>query len=178
MLLRKINAVLSLVITVLLFNHAISCAVWMLSEGSIAKSESRLSWILAGFMVVHALMCIALGIMSHKGAKKSNYKNYVKLNASTWVQRITGVLMILFTGLHIAGAARFLVPPQIVHAILPPIFFFMSLSHVAVSTSKAFVTLGYGNARFIKIVDIAAKIICGLTFIAGVTGFYLYSFTR
>ena len=48
--------------------------------------------------------------------------------------------------------------------------------HTAISTSKAFITLGIGSAMFVKTVDIAVKVICGVTLVADIVGFYLYTF--
>ena len=96
------------------------------------------------------------------------------MNVSTLIQRISGVLMVIFVGLHIAGATKLLQPPKIIHGILPPLFFVIVLVHTAVSTNKAFISLGIGNAKFIKILDIVVKMICGITLIADIIGFYLY----
>ena len=46
MLLRKINAVISLLITLLLMDHAIFMGVWMLSEGGIDQNATKLPWLL------------------------------------------------------------------------------------------------------------------------------------
>ena len=56
------------------------------------------------------------------------------------------------------------------------LFFTIVLTHIAISTGKAFITLGIGNAKFIKVVDIVMKVICGATLIAGVIGIYLRTF--
>ena len=174
MLLRKINAILSLLITFFLLDHAIFLAVWMLSKGTIPKSASFMPWILAGIVLVHALICIYFAISAHNGAENHPVKSYAKMNKSTIMQRVSGVLMIVFVPLHIAGSAGYMHPPKVVHAIVPLIFFTIVLAHVAVSTSKAFITLGIGNAKFIKAVDIIIKIICAATLIASLMGFYLY----
>ena len=176
MLLRKINAVISLVITFLLLDHAIFISAWMLSKGTIAKNADFMPWILVGLVAMHAFISIDLAISAHMGIEKRKCKNYPKMNVSTIVQRISGILIAIFTGLHVAGAAGFMHPPQFVHAVVPPLFFAMTLAHTSVSTGKALITLGIGNAKIVKIADVVVKIICGLTLIACVTGFYLYSF--
>ena len=175
MLLRKINAALSLFSTILILLHAIFYSVWMLSRGGIAKISAYLSQMLVVFMVAHAIISIVLAVLSRKGVKKGKYKTYPKMNVATIVQRISGVLIILLLGVHIAGSINHF-QPKILHAILHPLFFIIVLAHVAVSTSKAFITLGIGNAKAIKIIDIVAKVICGLTIIACVIGFYLCLF--
>ena len=96
------------------------------------------------------------------------------MNLPTIIQRASGVCMVIFAGLHIAGATGALQPPPAVHAILPPLFFVIALAHAAVSTSKAFITLGIGNARFVKAVGVIMKVICAATLVAAVIGFYLY----
>ena len=174
MVLRKINAGISLIITFLLMDHAIFHAAWMLSRGSIAKTANNLPRILFMLMMAHAVISIVLAVLGHKGAEKRKCNSYSKLNIPTNIQRIGGILMILFTVLHIAGTIGLLQPPQIVHAVLPPLFFALALMHVAISASKAFVTLGIGNATFIKFADILVKVLCVATWIADVIGFYLY----
>ena len=65
-------------------------------------------------------------------------------------------------------------PPQIVHVIVPPVFFTLVMVHISASTGKALITLGIGNAKFVKIADVVVKIICLFTLIADIIGFYLY----
>jgi preprotein translocase subunit SecG len=175
MLLRKINAVLGLFTTVLLMDHAIFFSVWMLSRCSIEKSADFMPRILAVLMVLHAILSIILLIKNHKGAEKNKHKKYSELNIETYVQRITGVLIILMMGLHIAGAANHF-QPKILHAILHPLFFAVALAHCAVSVDKAFITLGIGSTKFIRVVNVAMKIICCATLVAGVIGFYICLF--
>ena len=174
MLLRKINAGFSLISMFLIMDHAIFHAAWMLSRGSIPKTAGYMPWILVCCMAIHAFISIDLAISAHVGIEKRKCKSYPKLNVSTNVQRASGILMILFTALHIAGTTGVLTPPQAVHAILPPVFFAVSLAHVAVSTSNALITLGIGNVKFVKIVDALVKILCIVTLVADVIGFYLY----
>ena len=174
MSMRKINAGVSLLTTFLLLCHAISIAVWMFSKGSIFQSTSYIAWALTGLVLVHVFISIDImisGIMSGEGHKS---KKYLKMNLSTIIQRASGILMVIFTALHIAGAAGVMTPPKIVHGIVPPLFFAIVMAHVAVSTSKAFITLGIGNVKLVKIVDVVTKVICGATLIADVVGFYLY----
>ena len=177
MLLRKINAGLSLLTTFFLLNHAVSQALRMLSGGRIASSPAIFSWILVGLMAFHAFVSIELVLSPYMEGEPCKCKKYLQMNVSTVVQRVSGIVMIPVTGLHIAGATGAMQPPEIVHAILPPLFFAVTLMHAAVSVSKALITLGVGNARAVKVVDVIAKILCGATLIACVVGFYLYTFS-
>ena len=173
--LRKINASLSLLCTFLLMDHAICHTAWMLFEISLHKLVKSFPWILFGLMLVHAIISIVLAVLGHKGTEKGKYNSYPNMNRATMIQRASGMSLILFTVLHIAGTVGILEPPKLVQAILSPVFFTIALAHTAVSTSKAFITLGIGNAKLIKTVDIAMKVLCGATLIAAVVGFYRYS---
>ena len=174
MLMRKINAGASLLTAALLLAHAIFHAVRMLSLGAIEKSGAIMSWILFALMLTHAFISIDLAISGHEGAEKRKCNSYPKLNIATIFQRFSGLALVLFTALHVAGAAGFMTPPPLVHAIVPAVFFTIALAHTAVSISKAFITLGIGNAKFVKVLDIVVKVVCVSTLIAALIGFYLY----
>lgn len=176
MILRKINAVISLITTVLFMDHAIFNAVWMLSRGSVEKSADFMPWVLVGFMALHAIISIELAMTAHQVVEKKDVASYPKKNVATVVQRISGMLLIVLTALHIAGTAGPLQPPQFIHAVLPVLFYIVAFAHVAISTSKALITLGVGNAKVIKAFDIIVKVICALTLVADIVGFYLYLF--
>ena len=105
MLMRKINAGLSLISAVLLLGHAISKTVRMLSQSTIEKSGTFMPWILFGFMLAHAVISIDFAISAYSETEDRKYKSYPKLNAATMVQRISGIVLMLFTALHVAGAA-------------------------------------------------------------------------
>jgi hypothetical protein len=175
MLLRKINALLSIICTVLILGHAIFLSVWMLSRCSITKSENFISIILVILVLIHAIICIIFGVVGNKDAKKRKFKEYPKLNVSTMIQRVSGILMLFLLVLHIVGATNYY-QPKILHAVLHPLFFAVVLSHVAVSGSKAMITLGIGSAKIVKVVDVVIKVVCVVTFVASVVGFYLCLF--
>ncbi len=175
MKLRKINAVFSLISTVLLLIHAISLGIWMLSQGRIHGAPSAIAIALTVCFLIHAIISIILMATSHKGNKGLKGKAYPKLNVATVVQRISGASMLIFTVLHILTAVGVMHTPKPIHAVLHPLLFVLVLVHTAVSISKAFITLGIGNARFIKRADIVIKVICAVTLIGDIIGFYLFA---
>lgn len=173
MLLRKINAILGLLTAIFLLDHAIFNSVRMLSKGSVEQNAPYGPWILAGLMAAHAFISIILAVSGHMEGEQGKYKQYPKMNRATILQRISGVLLIIFTILHITGTTGVMTPPHIIHTIVPPVFFAVALMHTAISADKAFITLGIGNAKFIKAVSVIIKVICVITLVAGVIGFYL-----
>ena len=174
MLLRKINAVLSLLCTFFLMDHAIFHAAWMMSKGTIEKSASSLPRILFTLMMVHAIISIVLAFRGHKGAEKRKCKAYPQMNVATNIQRASGLILIVLTVLHVLGTKGVLHTPYVVHVVQPPIFFAIALMHAAISASKALITLGVGNAKLVKAVNIVMKVLCGITLVADIIGFYIY----
>lgn len=174
MLLRKINAIISLLTTIFLLDHAVFSSVWMLSKGSVEQSAPIVPRMLVCLMAIHAFISIYFAISAHKGCERRKVNSYPKMNSAAIFQRVSGLLLIVFTALHVAGAMGAMQLPGIVHDIVPPVFFTIALAHAAVSTSKAFITLGIGSAKFIKGLNIAMKLICVTTLIADIIGFYLY----
>ena len=71
--------------------------------------------IVAGVVFAHAFISIYLAVAAHQDTEKRKVKTYTKMNRATIIQRATGVLMLLFVPLHVAGAAGFMQPPKIVH---------------------------------------------------------------
>lgn len=175
MLLRKINAVISLLTVFFLLDHVIFNSILMFSRGKIEHSASVAPWILTGLMALHAVISIYFAFAGHKGAEKRKCKGYPQMNRVTLFQRISGILLIVFAALHIAGASGAMRTPYVIHMIVPPIFFTLALAHVAFSTDKAFITLGIGNARAVKAVSVIIKMICAVALIAAIVGFYLYA---
>lgn len=174
MLLRKINAIISLLTTLFLLDHAIFTSVRMLSKGSIEQSAPVAPWILAGLMAAHAFISIYFAFSGHEGEDKRKVKSYPKMNRITIFQRVSGILLIIFTALHIAGASGAMTPPHVVYTIFTPLFFAIALAHTAFSTEKAFITLGIGTAKVIKVISVVIKLICVATLIVAIAGFYLY----
>lgn len=175
MLLRKINAIISLLTALFLLDHAIFTSVWMLSNGSIEQSAPIVPWILVILVAAHAFISLCFAFSGHSKGENRKVKSYPKMNGATIFQRVSGILLIVFIALHVAGASGALQMPHIVHAILSPLFFSIALAHTAISTDKAFITLGIGNASAIKVVSIVVKLICAATLIAAIAGSYLYA---
>ena len=175
MKLRKLNAILSLFTTFIVMIHAISHGIWMLTGFGI-KIPKILPWVSLWLMASHAILSIVLAVLGHKGAEKRKCRGYANMNRPTYIQRASGISLIIFTALHVLGTAGPLTPPPLVHKTLPLLFFAVVLLHIAISTSKAFVTLGIGNAKVVKVVDIATKVLCAIALVIVEAGFYMYAF--
>ena len=85
--------------------------------------------------------------------------------------------MIAFLPFHIIGMNNHL-SNHLLHSIVQPIFFLEVYAHTAISFTKAFITLGIGNAKFIKILDIVMKVFCLFLFIISLVGLYFVMYGR
>ena len=94
MLLRKINAGLSLLTTLLLVIHAMFLSVWMLARCSFEVSNEEMPYVLVGLAAIHALLSIILAIRGHKGAKKEKVKSYPKMNIPTFGSQVSQVWIV------------------------------------------------------------------------------------
>lgn len=175
-ILRKINAVVSLICILLILIHGSYDALWMFLRGKIDTISFPLPWILMGVVIIHAVLSILTAILATRGNKKEG-KMYKKDNIKTLLQRMLGMIMIVVLVFHIVGMGNHL-NPKIFHSIIHPIFFMVVYVHSAISFSKAFITLGIGNIKFIKIVDIVSYIIFGVLFICSLIGLFFVMYGR
>ena len=175
MRLRKANAIISLITTALLLDHAIYYSIWMLSRGTISRPVEISPFILVGLIALHAVQSIAMAILGHKGAEKVPVKGYTKLNLPTVLQRATGIVMLILIAVHIAGASNYF-QPKALHAVVHPLFFAVVLTHTSISVIKALITLGIGSKKVLKCIGIVLLILCGTIMIASCIGFQMCLF--
>jgi large-conductance mechanosensitive channel len=174
---RKVNAVISLICSCLILIHGSYDALWMMLRGKITTLPKFLPLALIIFVVIHIILSIVTAILGSGGKKNPNSKMYKKENIKTMIQRVFGLLIIILLPPHIIGMGNHLVP-KVLHSIIHPLFFLVVYAHTAISFSKAFITLGIGNAKFIKIVDRLITILCMFIFIASIIGVYLVMYAR
>lgn len=176
-ILRKVNAIISLVCTFLILVHGSYDVLWMILRGKIKTISFPISNLLFIFVFIHIILSILTAILGSGKKKKENGKMYKKENIKTIIQRAFGILIIILLVPHIIGMRNHLTP-KILHSIIHPFFFLVVYGHTAISASKSFITLGIGNAKFIKIFDVVISIICILIFIISIVGLYLVMYAR
>ena len=169
--LKKVNAVLSLMCTFLIIVHGLYDSIWMFCRGKMPLLPATIPLFLMLLVVLHAILCIVSAVVWGKNKKNKNEKFYRKENFKTIIQRASGMLMLLLLVFHVIGMNNHL-NNRIFHSIIHPIFFLVVYVHIIISFSKAFITLGIGNAKSIKIINIIICFVCILLFIFSVIGLY------
>lgn len=171
MRLKKANAYVALVTTVLAFIH-IGHQLYSYVAFDHNDFLTKLTGFLFGsFVCVHAV----LGMMAvFKAKDKTRLDMYPKQNAGTVVQRMTAFLMLPLLIFHVNTfamvtkcAAQGLFGLFIVVVTVQILFFADVFAHIAVSLPRALITVGaVTSVNSLKCTRIASAVICTLFFIA------------
>lgn len=184
MKLKKINAVLGLLIVLSLCGHAgtMGFSLWTgWYSFLLCKSLAKIT---ISLLVLHVFCSLCLFFFVHDGAGLK----YSKCNVSTILQRISALLILGLLHIHMRAYAHMatktvLGTGQTAFFCVTEIMFFASvLTHVAVSVSKGFITLGLTTSvKAISVIDMISYIICALTMIAvsgGMLSFFIGGLLR
>ncbi len=171
MKIKKINAVLSLLTTAAVFIHVGYTAYAYLTfyYNPLLKNLTSKPFMI--FACLHAVCGMAIVFFSSDGTALDRYP---KLNVGTVLQRATAILILPLLLLHInvfgllkncAESGTWF--PFVLLMISQPVFYGTVFTHVAVSFSRALVTLGaLSSPEKKKAVDRTVYIVCGVFFAA------------
>ncbi len=166
MRLKKANACISLLLVVVFFTHSvyelIACLL-LCFDPIIVRAFGLL---VALVVSVHVVLS-AISFFKNQDSKKNAYP---KLNKRTRLQRFSAVLILLLLPLHIRTAGLVISGGisacSITLEILQVIFFALVYLHVAVSFSRALITLGWiTEERTKRRIDLVTGILCALLFL-------------
>lgn len=163
---KKINAILSLISIALLFVHAVYHTVSYLLYYYNPLVTKLLGYILFALILTHAVLSVIVVFILHDSKKISYPRNNIK----TILQRISGfsLLLIIFTHIrHFAILDSYVGSSGFTVALIVEIVFFgLIFLHIALSFSKAFISLGLiTSMKSAKICDITVSVICAACFV-------------
>lgn len=163
---KKINAVLALLTLAALIGHAGTMGVSLWTgwyDYALCKALARGTVTL---MTAHALLSIAVFFFCHDGAQTQ----YGGANRGTIIQRGSAIALLVLIHIHTRAYAHMatgvpLSVGQTVFFSAAELLYFAAIwSHVAVSVSRAAVTLGIArSARAVGRIDRAAWVVCGIS---------------
>ena len=168
---KKINARLSLLTSLLIFFHVGSTAYHYLTLHyiPILKKLSTHPFMLS--VCLHAILAMSIVFFSSDGTK---LEKYPKQNVETILQRASALLILPLLILHIntlgllnkcADSGKW--PLFVLLLIFQPVFYATVFTHVAVSVSRALITLGrISSLETKKKVDRGVRILCAVFFTA------------
>lgn len=155
--LRKINAIITLVLLFLIIVHMLMGVFQMTGITLIAPLWKKiLSYIMVSLVFLHAVIGVKLTHSSIKIAK-NHEKCYFKQNWKFWLMRISGFLMIIFIAYHIYFFSninsqlvrlKFFGEIQLTVSILLVLAIFV---HIGIGIRSLFISIGLERLRkFIK----------------------------
>ncbi len=166
MRLKRANAVLSIIITVLLVVHAgyESIAFCMMYYQPLLSKIT--GYLVAGTVTVHAVISVICVFVLHD----SKSVLYLRLNLRTVIQRICAILMVVLLPVHIfafdllkGSAGSF---GYILTEAAQVLFYAALFAHVAVSFGKSLVTLGKLEKETTRRrLDVILAVLCLLSFL-------------
>ena len=142
---KKVNACITWVLTLLFFSHLLVMS-YSLSTGwydyTICKTLARATGIVIS---IHALLSIIIVFFLHDGVKIGYH---AKRNTKTIIQRTTAIIILLFVHLHVKAfgfivqGTSLSVANKIFILVTEIIFFGANFLHLTVSFSKSLITMG------------------------------------
>ena len=179
MALKKTNAVISWILIALLLVHIYTTLVYLLTGRFDLQIMMKVPRALAIVCVIHVCISLAIVFFMHDG---SDFTKYGKLNQRTFMQRLSGLLILLLVHPHVKLFASFIyesVPlsagRKILVFVVEMLFFGAIYTHLECSFSRSLITMGLIRSEKTEhAVDIAARALCALGF--AVTFFALARF--
>lgn len=171
---KKLNAVISLLLFVVLVGHMFNMSSLLLqavaaeleggatasaSEAAYSPSFNPMSFVLFVLFITHAILSIVI-LRKYNDAGKIRHPS---LNIRTIIQRASGILMLVtLIPFHIKNNFK-------VTLISSVLFYGFIFIHCAISISKALITLGViKNSKSEKIFNIIMSIACAVFYAYGI----------
>lgn len=161
---KKTNAILGILLVALVLIHTCYTAYMLLSGAQYGPINRMLGVSTEMILLAHAAISIAnfFNGTYHK-------ITYMKENMKTALQRDIGMLMTILSVPHCIQFVKLLkyTPPRpFGFALLQIVFYFTVFLHIAISCSKAFITLGLIQTdKAEKTVNTATTIVCAISFV-------------
>lgn len=179
MALKKINAVASWILIALLLVHIFTTLAYLLTGWVNMDIMMKAPRALAIVCVIHVCISLAIVFFMHDG---SDFTRYGKLNQRTFMQRLSGLLILLLVHPHVKLFAGFIYenlplnPGRKIFIFIVEMLFFGAIyTHLECSFSRSLITMGLiRSEKAERAVDWAARALCALGF--AVTFFALARF--
>lgn len=170
---KKINSVISLLIILTITGHIVTTMVYLLTGFRIEILSNIFARGTYGLVLGHILLSVGMLIFKHDA--KPVPGKYTRLTLRVWIQRGSGLFMLILLHAHISQMVKVLnakpidEPGKVVFLLINILFFATIFTHVAVSFSRAFVSLGIiTDDQIINKIDVATYIVCAVGFVATV----------
>lgn len=167
---KKINAILTLLTCLMLLDHVLFLSGWLGTGGTMFGINLSMARVLLTLAALHGLLSMSIVMFGHDGSSGA----YASLNRRTIVQRFSGMAILVLLLVHMMpsqGGAEIYGMRAVFYALL----FAAVFVHVAVSFSKALITLGLaGSEKTIRRIDGIVYVLCGVLFVLAVATLIIF----
>ena len=174
---RKINAILTIIILALFIDHAVFGTLNTLGKAQVVLPVARMMTVC---MILHAIISIILTVKSEMVTFKTKTA-YNKENREYWLRRWTGVLILIFFVTHVAAMKKqkgqlFKIASSNPFGKISFILFVASIAaHVVINIRPLLISMGVRNRRTVSailnilyvVICAGAAVACALTVIGG-----------
>lgn len=170
MTIKKLNAVCSWILIALLLVHIFTTLVYLAMGIFSLKVMMTVPRVLAMVCILHVCLSLWIVFFMHDGSK---FDRYGKLNQRTFMQRLSGLMILALVHPHVKIFASFIYD----HSALAParklmvfvvemLFFFAIYVHLECSFSRSLITMGLIRSEKAEhAVDIAARTFSAVFFV-------------
>ena len=147
--LRKINAILVIIMIVILLHHAVLSVLYLYGFINYSPSFQITGRRLFYPLVAHIIISLCLFIRD----KRKKVKTYPKLISQTTQQAVTGILIIVFVSLHIFSYmmspidVSFAFEVKLMHFLIDIGLFSSIMLHLRVSIPRLMLSFGFMEAK-------------------------------
>ena len=167
---KKVNAVLGLILTLACISHIAVQLYAALSHQELGAAAKLPMHICMGAAALHILLSFGMIFFLHEG---KSLKTYPKANAGVILQRCSGILMVVLLFFHFRLSKIVLSTGEsgmglfVLCMCVMILFFGTVFLHISVSFTKALVTLGIITERSTKRkIDHILWVVMGIAFLA------------
>ena len=167
MIIKKINAVIAILISLMLIDHSVACSMHLITH-NYESSMPAPAIILACLVMVHACISLFNVFVKHDNCTVK----YKALNRGAMIQRGTGIAVMVVLIPHVVCAKMYMVAWAVkLFLITHFIFVIIAGIHAAISVPKGLVTLGIlTSEKKYRVCLIVCWIICIPLIVLGLAG--------
>lgn len=166
---KKLNAVISWILIILLLVHIVSTQVYMAAGIYNLALMMYSARALAIVCVLHVCLTMIVFFFMHDGA---DFDRYGKLNRRTFMQRLSGLVMLALVHAHVKLFSSFIYEGLAITAgrkilvfVIEMIFFGAVFTHLECSFSRSLITMGLIRSEKTEhAIDICARTLSALGF--------------
>jgi len=156
MIIKKINAVITLLMIALTLDHTASMAAFFFGVKPYDATPFPTAVAFLILFTIHAALSLCLLIFG----KSSSEKLYVKQNAQTIEQRISAMVLMVLIHFHIQDKIKFEFGGNLAIFIPEALLILALAAHLGTSTHRAFITLGIEKKWPVIVVKVLIDLVC------------------